>query len=70
MRPRKQGPSAEQYMDDKKKRTASSGEQDSGDIKKTKGPLHAGTKTVELVKYMNGVGFLSDFEWTIVRLYD
>ena len=36
-------------MDDKKnERTASGGEQDSGDIKKTKGPLQAGSKTVEI----------------------
>ena len=39
--------------DVKQRKTASSGEQDSGDINTTKGPLHAGSKTVELVKYMN-----------------
>ena len=32
----------------KQRKTASSGEQDSGDIKKTKGPLQAGSKTVEI----------------------
>ena len=32
----------------KKERTASSGKQDSGDIKKTKGPRQAGNKTVEI----------------------